>query len=123
MPKRARRACLVAHSVLPMDPRVLREATALLDAGWTLDVICLRGQGEPPPTDLKRARIFGLPVRRHRGSGLAVYLLEYVLFFLLAGALLSWLSLRRHYRLVQVHNVPDFLVFTALLPRALGARV
>jgi len=35
----------------------------------------------------------------------------------------SLLHLRRRYRLVQVHSLPDTLVFAALVPKLLGARV
>jgi len=40
-----------------------------------------------------------------------------------AGMLAAALHLRRHYQLVQVNSLPDPLVFAALVPRLLGARV
>jgi glycosyltransferase involved in cell wall biosynthesis len=116
-------ACIVVHNPLSMDPRVHREATALLSDGWSLDILCLRESGGPRDESWHGARVFQLPVRRHRGSGMAVYMMEYAVFFLLATVWLSLLGLRRRYDLVQAHNVPDFLVFAALLPRLLGARV
>lgn len=91
--------------------------------GWALDIVCLRGPGEPRIEHWEAAVVYRLPVRRHRGSGLAVYLVEYASFFALAALTVSWLGLRRRYDLVQVHNVPDFLVFTAVLPRLRGARM
>jgi len=118
-----RKACMVVHAYYPADPRVRREAEALLEDGWVVDIICLRDRGERPTEDHGGARIHRLPVRRHRGSGLAVYLLEYLVCFVLASLWMTWLHLQRHYDVVQVHNMPDFLVFTALLPRLLGARV
>lgn len=114
---------MVVHSSYPDDPRVRRETEALLDDGWMVDVICLRGNAEPPAEQWGGATVYRLPVRRHRGSGLAVYVLEYLSFFLLASLHLSRLHLRRRYDVVQVHNMPDFLVFTTLVPRLLGARV
>src|SRR5215212_3737468 len=123
MRNRPRRACMVVHSHLAMDPRVRREAAALLSDGLSLDIICLRGPGEARTETWNGARVYRLPVRRHRGSGFAVYMLECALFFLLATLCVSWLGLRRRYDLVHAHNLPDFLVFTAVLPRLLGARV
>jgi len=120
---RPKTACIVVHNQLSMDPRVQREAAALLSDGWSLDIVCLRGPGEHRTEKWGGARVYRLPVRRHRGSGLAVYLMEYAAFFLLAVLSVSWLGLWRRYRFVQAHNVPDFLVFTAVLPRLLGARV
>ena len=52
-----------------------------------------------------------------------VQLLEYLGFFVLAAWRLLTLHLRRRYGVVQVHNLPDFLVFVALIPKLMGARV
>jgi glycosyltransferase involved in cell wall biosynthesis len=116
-------ACIVVHNYLEMDPRARREAEALAGDGWSVDVVCLRAPGERRTETWNGIRVFRLPVRRHRGRGLAIYMAEYAAFFALALVMVSWLTLRRNYRLVQAHNVPDALVFTALLPRLFGARV
>jgi glycosyltransferase involved in cell wall biosynthesis/O-antigen/teichoic acid export membrane protein len=116
-------ACMIVHAYYPADPRVRRETEALLDEGWTVDVICLRDRDELPIENCSGATVYRQPIRRHRGRGVAVYLLEYLVFFVLASFRLAWLFLRHGYDVVQVHNMPDFLVFTALLPRLFGTRV
>ena len=40
-----------------------------------------------------------------------------------AWAVVTWRHLRRPYDLVHVHNMPDFLVFTAWFPKLTGAKV
>ncbi|MEJ7803055.1 MAG: glycosyltransferase family 4 protein [Candidatus Limnocylindria bacterium] len=105
------------------DIRVEREARALVRRGHTVEVICLRNEG-----DLARERIGSIvvrrvPVRRQRGMGLAAQAVEYVAFAAWAFALVSVLHLRRKFDVVQVHNVPDFLVLSALVPKLTGARV
>lgn len=114
---------MVVHSYYPADPRVRREAEALVGDGWSVDVVCLRSKGELATEDCGGVRVYRLPVRRHRGGGLAVYLLEYAAFFALASLWIVRLHLRRRYDVLQAHNMPDFLVFTGLIPRLLGARV
>ena len=52
-----------------------------------------------------------------------VYLLKNLWFFVQATAYLSVLQLKRNYDIVHVHNVPDFLVFTAWLPKLAGSRI
>lgn len=116
------RHCMIVDNYYP-DIRVEREARALVHRGHTVEVICLRDEGDP-----KRARIDGVvvhrvPVRRQRGMGLAAQALEYLVFGAWAFALVSVLHLRRRFDVVQVHNVPDFLVFAALVPKLAGARV
>ncbi len=42
---------------------------------------------------------------------------------MLSGAILAGRALKRRYDLVHVHNMPDVLVFSALVPKLLGAKV
>ena len=50
-------------------------------------------------------------------------ILQWCWFLLLAGATVTWLHLKRAYDVVHVHNMPDFLVFSALFPKLLGAKI
>jgi glycosyltransferase involved in cell wall biosynthesis len=118
-----RRHCMVVHAYYPLgETRVEREAQALVAQGTAVDLICPRTPGQPARADVDGVEVYRLPVRRHDG-GLAVQLLEYLSFFILAFFRLTSLHLQRHYDVVQVHNLPDFLVFVALIPRLTGARV
>jgi glycosyltransferase involved in cell wall biosynthesis len=63
-----------------------------------------------------------LPLKRRRG-GPTAYLLQYSAFILSTFVLLTLRSMRRRFALVHVHNMPDVLVFSALVPKALGAKV
>jgi glycosyltransferase involved in cell wall biosynthesis len=118
-----KKACMVVHSYYPADPRVRRETEALLGAGWQVDIVCLREPGQLPAEECGGARVHRLPIRRHRGGGLAIYLLEYLVFFVMGFWYITWLHLRKRFDVVQAHNMPDFLVFMGLIPRLLGARV
>src|SRR4029079_10207906 len=63
-----------------------------------------------------------LPFRYGR-NGKFDYVFCYGAFLFLVGALLGWRCLSRRYHLVHVHNMPDFLVFSSLIPKLFGARV
>jgi glycosyltransferase involved in cell wall biosynthesis len=118
------RHCMVVHSHYPIgEPRVEREAKALIQRGYQVDVICLRSDQEKPFEQVDGVDIFRLPVQRHRGRGPAIQMIEYLTFFILAFFRLSFLYSKRHYDSVQVHNLPDFLVFAALVPKLGGARI
>jgi glycosyltransferase involved in cell wall biosynthesis len=115
---------MVVHAHYPVgETRVQREALALEDRRIDVDVLCLRGRGEPARELVDGVTVHRLPIGRHRGRGLAWQLGEYLVFFVLASAVLTALHARRRYRTVQVHNLPDFLVFCALVPKLTGARV
>ncbi|MGH7899814.1 MAG: glycosyltransferase family 4 protein, partial [Candidatus Binatia bacterium] len=119
---RPKRVWEISASYFLRDPRVRREAEALADAGWQVDVICLRAPGEPATGELGAIRIRRLPLARRRGSK-ARYLLEYGAFFAAASALLTRNHLRRRYDLIHVHNMPDLLVFAAWLPKLTGTPI
>ena len=117
------RICMVVNEYYPKDFRVRREAEALTSGGHAVQVIALR-----KPEESWRERVGGVdvvraPLRRHRGSALPVYLVEYAIFFTFAFWMLAYLHLRRRFDIVHVHSPPDFLVFAALIPRWFGARV
>lgn len=114
---------VIAHQYLPSDPRVGKSIEALNEAGASVDVLCLREPGQSFRASLGSARLYRLPVRRHRGAGLPVYLAEYAAFFALALLTAAALAVRRRYRVVVTHTLPDPLIFAAAVPRLLGARV
>jgi glycosyltransferase involved in cell wall biosynthesis len=114
---------VVLYSYYASDPRPRREAETLNKAGASVDVICLRkNQSESTRENLNGVNIFRVPLKRRR-SGKLVYILQYAWFWLVSFFLLSFWSLKKRYKLVHVHNMPDFLVFTALVPRLLGAKI
>src|SRR6185369_3877978 len=63
-----------------------------------------------------------LDLTKRRGS-IARYLFEYLAFLALATFYLSYLHLKRRFQIIHVHNMPDALVFCALMPWMLGAKV
>lgn len=116
------RHCMVVHAYYPLgETRVEREAQALIREGHQVDVICLRDDGESPEEVVDGVTTYRLPVQRSKRKGLAVQLIEYLTFFLFVFVKLSALQLRRRYHVVQVHNLPDFLIFAALTPKLVGA--
>ncbi len=115
---------MVVHAYYPMgETRVEREALALIDRGYEVDVICLGGREQPKTDSEDGVRIYRLPVRRHKNSGVTTQFLEYLAFFVLAFFKLTGLHLRQRYNVVQVHNLPDFLIFCALVPKFTGAQL
>lgn len=122
--KRPKRHCMVVHAYYPVgETRVQREALALVSQGYEVDVLCLRGKDERPRDQEDGVQIYRLPMKRHKGSSFPLQLLEYLAFFVLAFGKLVRLHAEKRYGTVQVHNLPDFLVFAALFPKVMGARI
>ena len=114
---------MISHSYYPEDPRVRREAMALVEQGYPVDIICLRDQGEPGRETVNGVQVYRLPVSRHRGGGFLVYLTEYLTFFFLSFWKTTTLFFQKRYKVIQVHTIPDFLVFCCLVPRLFGCFV
>lgn len=105
------------------DVRVRRKAEALVTAGYSVDVIALRADTSPSRDyQINGVNVYTFSLGKKRGS-LLRYLFEYTAFFLLAFYKLTVLMRKRHYSMVDVNNLPDFLVFAAAWAKHCGAKV
>jgi glycosyltransferase involved in cell wall biosynthesis len=121
-----KRLCMVVHGPYPIgEPRVQRETRAAIGAGWEVDVLAMRREGEPVEETLPTGeRVLRLPLEHRRGAGALGVVHEYAAFTFLAAWRLYRLARSRRYDVVQVHNPPDFLVLAALPCRVrFGSRI
>jgi glycosyltransferase involved in cell wall biosynthesis len=120
---RGKRAAVLLFSYYPADPRPRRAAEALAGEGVVIDLICLQqSQQEPRREIVNGVSVFRVPIERHRG-GKVRYIRQYSAFILRSFFYITFRSIVRRYDFVHVHNMPDVLVFSALVPKALGAKV
>jgi glycosyltransferase involved in cell wall biosynthesis len=105
---------MIVHAYYEEDSRVRREAESLVAAGWEVDVIGLQHPNEPKTAVIEGVNLRRMSVRRHQGAGLHVYFGEYAAFLIKSMFSATRAHLRRHYGMVQVHTLPDYLVFAAL---------
>jgi glycosyltransferase involved in cell wall biosynthesis len=113
--------CIVRHNYYP-DTHVRRDAEALVQAGYDVSVIALRRPNQPARETLNGVDVHRMPVSHQRGSVLR-YAWEYGAFAFLAFLQVTLLHLRKRFRIVEVDNMPDVLMFTAIVPKLTGARV
>lgn len=117
-----KRALMIVYNTYPFDPRVKRSAETLVERGFEVDVICTRDEGETVKDSFLGVGIYRMPLALKRG-GYGRYVYQYLALFLLAFGLTSWLFLKRRYHVVHVNSLPDFLVFVAIIPKLLGAKI
>jgi glycosyltransferase involved in cell wall biosynthesis len=113
---------MVTFSPYPADPRPRRAADALRKEGMIVDLICLGEGGAPKREEVNGVNILRLPIRHRRGGKLS-YAYNYSAFIFISATVLALRSLKKRYDLVYVHNMPDILVVSSLVPKALGAKV
>ena len=118
-----KRAVVVLYSSYPGDPRPRRAAEALVREGMKVEVICLKETDDEAERDtFNGVDVTRVDLKHGRGHKLS-YVARYGVFLLISGVLLASRALRRSYNLVHVHNMPDVLVFSALVPKLFGAKV
>ena len=114
---------MISFDWYPFNTREIRLIRAAVDAGYMVDVICLRRPHEKGYEVDDGVSIYRMPMGRGYGLPLPITVLCWCWFLLLAGATLTWLHLKHAYDMIHVHNMPDFLVFSTLLPKILGAKI
>ena len=119
---------MLVHGYYPADTRVRREAEALTEAGYRVEVVCLRApkklrkQREPHQEKLNSVYIYRLPLTRKRGR-MFRYFFEYLGLIILGAWKLALLHLKNPFKVVHIHNMPDLLVLAGLIPKWLGAKL
>jgi glycosyltransferase involved in cell wall biosynthesis len=120
---RPRPVGMLTHSYYEEDPRVRREAEALVASGRPVEVFALRRPEDPAEGELDGVVLHRIDVQRHQGAGLGRYLAEYLSFLARASIAATAAHGRARFALIQVHTLPDFLVFAALHFRLAGIPV
>ncbi len=123
MAKRRLRACLIEYKFYESTPRPALFADALADAGYTVDAFALRRPGQPRHECIRGVHVYRIQERTVDERTRAAYLCRIIRFFIRATLYVSTWHLIHPYRLIHVESVPDFLVFSAIVPKLLGTPV
>jgi glycosyltransferase involved in cell wall biosynthesis len=121
--RRPLRVCMVAYTFYETDSRVMRYAEALAQRGDLVDVFALKKPGTPRIETLGGVQVRRLQGRLFNEKSLFSYIWRIFLFLIRCLYQVSIHDLRKKYDIVHIHSVPDFLVFSALLPRLRGAPI
>jgi glycosyltransferase involved in cell wall biosynthesis len=117
-----KRVAMVTFSPYPYDARPRRAVDALVGEGASVDLICLANEGAPKREVLNGVNVLRLPIK-HERRGKFAYAYRYAAFILTSSMIFALRTLGRRYDLVYVHNMPDILVLSSVIPKALGAKV
>ena len=115
--------CMIAYTRYASDARVRREAEALAARGDQVDFICVKEQTEQRDRSYGGVRLYPISASRYQGDRALVYLGIYLSFLIRSFVLVTRLYFKNRYDIIQVHTMPDFLVFAALIPKCFGAKV
>jgi hypothetical protein len=114
---------MVAYTDYIFDARVRREAETLAANGFRVMCLKVRNGDEPQQYVMNGVEIRELNIPKYQGKSAFAYLRSYLRFLIAGSAVCLGLLLKGDLDVVHVHNLPDFLVFTGLLPRLAGRKV
>lgn len=116
------RVLMLTNSVYSRDVRIRRYSEYLADDGPMVDVICLATEEGEQVSGHPNIAVYPIPMTRQRKDGVGL-VVNWVLCAGMMFFITSRLDLRHPYDLIHVHNMPDFLVFCAIIPRLRGCPV
>jgi len=117
------RVCMPAYTFYETDNRVKRYAEHLVQEGNDVDVIALRRAGQTSHEVINGVHVYRVQRRSYNEKGKFSYLFRLLLFFIRAEVFLAIRSIKKSYNIIHAHNIPDFLVFSALLPKLRGSKI
>ena len=117
------RICMISYSFYESDGRVRQYAESLSMRGDHVDVLSLAGNADEPYGKINGVNIYRLQKRIVNEKGRYLYLFRLLRFLVLSGYWITRMHLKNPYNVVHVHNVPDFEVFCAIIPKLTGAKV
>ncbi len=109
---------MVHYSDFVVDSRIQRQARALAERGDEVHCVCLNDHEEIAVGD-GRIVLHRAAAGKPRG-GKRAYLEGNARFLAGATRLVTSLDRRHRFDLIEIHNMPDALVFTALRPKLRG---
>ena len=121
--RRRLRICMVGYAFYESDTRILQYATALAKRGDIVDVVALQREGLPEFEVLNGVNVYRIQPRTVNERGLLTYASRILRFLLRVTLVLRKQHRKSPYDVIHVHNVPDFLVFSALIPKIAGVPV
>lgn len=117
------RICHLAYTFYETDSRVLRYAELMAKRGHEVEVLALRGLGQPHYDSSNGVQILRIQRRKVNEKAPIIYLGKIILFWLKCWGRLTRSQSREPFDLIHVHNMPDFLVFATHLQKTRGTRV
>lgn len=116
------KVCMIAYSQYFRDARIKRYVKSIEEEGGEVDILALQENQRKRCDRIGNSRIFYLTTK-YQGSNGFLYAWSYLGYFLACFFKVTSLYLKERYCTVHVHNMPNFIVFAAILPKLLGSKI
>ena len=110
----------IGYTQFYSDVRVVRETQAAVEAGFNVDVFSLK---EEAGKAYRGIHVITNPRSQYKGSSKVSFVLSYVHFFFFCFWRVTSAHLKKKYDVIHINNMPNFLVFSCIIPKLLGAKI
>jgi glycosyltransferase involved in cell wall biosynthesis len=114
---------MMGYTYYETDPRVIREAEAAVEGGFEVDFLALRRPDTPITEMIHGVQVIRVNQSKYRGRSYFSYFIAYLSFFFRCLVSTTRLFLKRRYSVIHVNNMPDFLVFSTIVPWLFGTKI
>lgn len=115
---------MVAYTNYLIDARVRREAETLASLpDYNVLVLVLKEADSQNTYLLDGVEVRELNVSKYRGKSNGRYLMSYLLFLFLSFFACNELLRKKSLDIVHIHNMPNFLIFSAIIPYLFGKKI
>ncbi len=120
----SKRIAMVAYTHYQTDPRCRREAELCAENGWQVDFYALKTTEQGSKLEKSGVNVIEAGMDRYRGDSPVNYMLSYIEFLLRVSYTILFNHMKNKYQVIHVNTMPDFMVFTAFIPKFIfGAKV
>lgn len=114
---------MIVQSTYPNDSRVKREAEILSEENYKVHIVCLKGENQQK-YEIFYDNIFVYRIQNiAKDEGILKYIIYSLIFFFRSFFYSIKLSKKNDFSLVQVHNLPDYLVFATIYFKIKGTPI
>jgi glycosyltransferase involved in cell wall biosynthesis len=117
--------CMIGYTNYLLDTRVRREAETLAELPeYTVRILALKNSNLSPKTySHAGVSVQELNMQKYQGRSNLQYILSYLKFMFLAFLACNSLLSKKSLDIVHIHNMPNFIIFSAILPILRGKKV
>lgn len=121
---KTKKVCMIAYTQYRYDNRIKREAETLTAQGnYQVSLIVPKEGAVPQRYEERGVNVRELNMQQYQGKSKRRYIVSYLEFMLRAFFVCNQLLLLRQVDIVHIHNMPNFLVFSAILARLCGKKL
>ena len=114
---------MIAYTNYFSDARVIKEAETAAGNGFKVDFFCLKNSETSRQVLKNNVMIYQLDQQRYRGKAALIYFFSYFIFMCRCFLKIIFLRKINKYHIIHINNMPDFLVFSVIIPKILGSKI